>query len=944
MAELCKSFCLCENCEVNISASDLKHNLETTSKGILLDISQKIDFEIEVHRNGMYAVTAFGEPVGERAFCCVELTVGKNESCVFTVVGKDAEKGIGGTSRAIYLSKGKHNMTLMSRGGRGGMILEKINISLAKEKNPNSYKPTDEREFVYYEDRWDKEEHSVYKTIYVSPGGNDLSDGSKDSPFKTLKRAKDEVSACRNAMSGDIVVILKEGCYELSETEIFTPKHGGANGFYVHYRGESKENPSVISGGVRIDGWEKYDDKLWRAPVPADIKHMRNLYINDCPAVRARSKCKYPCDEIYIDKSREETTKRLQYNDRVVDVKLKDGVIVKAENFPKNLSNVSDIEFVWSLIWTRQRTPVKEMKALEDGRILFIMQHDVFNTYHDVAGILPNQGAYFYIENAFEVLDEQGEFYFNREEGYVYYYPRENEDMQSADIFAGKIEGILNVCGTPDQKVKGIIFENLDIKYGAWDYVSEHGGFYVQADAMMEQSSGIHKSFTLPAQINFSHAEKVAVANSQISCLGSTAVCAEDDVSDFKLVGNAIYSISGCGIKVGTAHLPTSPNIKICENIAIENNIFMRIGGEYAGCCAITVYYASGCKIWNNTITDAAYTGISIGWGWGTTDPEKHGGFDVKYNKIIDVMQALNDGSHIYTLGSLRNSEIAYNYMSYTNDLSGGCGVYFDAGSGFINAHDNVIIVQKKSFTASSHHWIHNVNVSHFYANKRAYESPGDIHSIDYEPPVIISEYEPLPKEAQKIYDNSGVYGYQKQLYEDLVCKTKNDNRILSTPRFAFDAERIDKWLDAGDFADDINKGWFKNNPKYYQNVRRMFEGVCMEFVSEKNYWVVNETEKGEWLEYIIDTEKIGKGEYFFDIRCGSEFGPVEPRISIYLDDEPFAVNVEIPKTETYADLKYVKLGKIKLTERTHKMRVNILADGAVYSGFRFHNGLLYEK
>ena len=33
----------------------------------------------------------------------------------------------------------------------------------------------------------------LYRTIYVSPQGNDSADGSKKSPFKTLKRAKEEV-------------------------------------------------------------------------------------------------------------------------------------------------------------------------------------------------------------------------------------------------------------------------------------------------------------------------------------------------------------------------------------------------------------------------------------------------------------------------------------------------------------------------------------------------------------------------------------------------------------------------------------------------------------------------------------------------------------------------------------------------------------------------------
>lgn len=49
-------------------------------------------------------------------------------------------------------------------------------------------------------------ENNVWKNIYVSTLGNDQNDGSENSPFKTVERAKEEVRKISENMSGDIVV------------------------------------------------------------------------------------------------------------------------------------------------------------------------------------------------------------------------------------------------------------------------------------------------------------------------------------------------------------------------------------------------------------------------------------------------------------------------------------------------------------------------------------------------------------------------------------------------------------------------------------------------------------------------------------------------------------------------------------------------------------------
>src|ERR1700722_12943782 len=63
--------------------------------------------------------------------------------------------------------------------------------------------------------------------IVVSPSGDDSGGGTKESPFRTLRRAQQAVREV-NA-DHDVTVELGDGIYRLSEPLIFTALDGGRN-------------------------------------------------------------------------------------------------------------------------------------------------------------------------------------------------------------------------------------------------------------------------------------------------------------------------------------------------------------------------------------------------------------------------------------------------------------------------------------------------------------------------------------------------------------------------------------------------------------------------------------------------------------------------------------------------------------------------------------------
>ena len=97
----------------------------------------------------------------------------------------------------------------------------------------------------------------IYKEIYVSVNGNDLSDGSKNAPFRSIEKAKEYVSTISDDMTGDIVVHVENGTYYLEDTVVFRNEDSGKNGHTIIYKGE---NMPLISGGVRVGAFEETEN------------------------------------------------------------------------------------------------------------------------------------------------------------------------------------------------------------------------------------------------------------------------------------------------------------------------------------------------------------------------------------------------------------------------------------------------------------------------------------------------------------------------------------------------------------------------------------------------------------------------------------------------------------------------------------------------------------
>ena len=83
-------------------------------------------------------------------------------------------------------------------------------------------------------------------------------------------------------MTGDIIITLAGGMYQLTAGLMFNQSDSGQNGYQVIYRNAVGET-AIISGGVPIMNWTLGTNGIWFTPSP--VSDFRQLYVNGQRAV-----------------------------------------------------------------------------------------------------------------------------------------------------------------------------------------------------------------------------------------------------------------------------------------------------------------------------------------------------------------------------------------------------------------------------------------------------------------------------------------------------------------------------------------------------------------------------------------------------------------------------------------------------------------------------------
>ncbi|WP_327003820.1 RICIN domain-containing protein [Dactylosporangium sp. NBC_01737] len=557
---------------------------------------------------------------------------------------------------------------------------------------------------------------AVMQTVYAAPTGTGTACTSAQ-PC-SLTQAQANVRTIVPSMTGDVVVQLAGGTYQLSTPLTFTAADSGTNGNTVVWQAAAGTRP-IISGGQKVTGWTLADSaqNVWRANVGTGFDS-RQLYVDGRIATRARTQ-----------------VNRGDFTVTTTGLTFTNGAL----SYLNNLANKSRVEVESVNSFTDRYVPVQTI-----SNNTLTMQQPAWNNnnwgYDTLAR--PFRAGPMYLVNAREFLDAAGEWYLDTAAGALYYKPLSGQNMATADVQLPRLESLLRVGGTYASPAHHLSFAGLQFSNTSWlqpsgnqGYADQQTGAYAYgtwnrpADALTSCQSGCQLFEAtrpawrqMPAAVQVSAANTISFTGNRYTNLGQVGLGIGNDANahgtgvglgarDVTVTGNTFEYMSAGAVIVGgvqaDAHHPSDSRMTN-SNINVSNNVVHDVATEYRSHVGLLMTYTAGSTMAHNELYNLPYSGIALGYGWGANDA---GGsqdyidrglynYQPRYttatvaannrvtaNYVHDVVQQMTDAGAFYHLSASPGTTVNENYFRNSN---GWLGLYFDEGSRYVSAANNV--------------------------------------------------------------------------------------------------------------------------------------------------------------------------------------------------------------------------------------------------------------
>lgn len=473
--------------------------------------------------------------------------------------------------------------------------------------------------------------------VFVATTGNDHSDGSKEKPFATLERARDEVRALKAAgkAAGGVTVWLGPGVYALATTFKLTAEDSGSKEAPVVYRGMDGADVRLI-GGQQIPAQafkpvadaevlKRLDEAARGKVLQADLKAQGladfgalrpaglELFFQDKPMPLAR----YPNDG--------------WMRIAAVPASPNGGRFTYKDERPARWAQADDLWLhgYWTWDWADSYVKVASLDA-EKKELATKPPHGVYGY---------TAGKRFRALNLLEELDEPGEWYLDRKSGLLYFWP----PMPLTEILPTGLALEGAATQAPVNFVRPVYVSLLDRPL----VVLDNASFVTLRGLTFECVRG--------DAVHITGGSNNLVAGCTLRNIGSLAV---------RVKGGAENGVAGCDIyDTGAGGVDLSggdrKTLASCGNFAANNHIhhYNRWHKTYRPAVLVN---GVGCRVANNLIHDAPHNAILMGGN-------EH---LVEFNEIHHVCTDTGDAGAFY-IGrdwTMRGNIVRFNYF---HDLEG---------------------------------------------------------------------------------------------------------------------------------------------------------------------------------------------------------------------------------------------------------------------------------
>ncbi|NWJ52740.1 MAG: PDZ domain-containing protein [Bacteroidetes bacterium] len=456
-------------------------------------------------------------------------------------------------------------------------------------------------------------------TLYVSPFGNDQAKGTLDQPFASVQKALTKVAEIRkdNPLQ-PISILLRQGTYYLNQSiEITNKEAASKNGTLLI--SAYKDEKVILSGGQQLKlQWEPYKDGVFKAQMEKKL-NFDHFFVDGKPQILAR----YPDYDASI----------LPWHGYAED-------ILSAERL-KSYKHAQGayIHRMHSGLW---------------GSYDFIIDSvDQKGKPFLTGGYQANRNNYGYhpkfgfIENVMEELNAPGEWFYDKENGIIYYKPIAGVVLSKAVFEASFLENILTIKGSRKQPVSNVEVKGITFQHTLRTFMKTH-------EQLLRSDWAIYRQGALLIE----GAEYVSVENCNFEYLGGNAVFINNYNRNVIIKGNHIHDAGATAINlVGSPDAVRSPAFEyrlfvplsemdtligpktpdypaLCN---ITENLIHDIGQIEKQSAGVNLSMTSEITVSHNSIYDVPRAGINICDGtWG--------GHDIAFNDVFNSV--LETGDH----------------------------------------------------------------------------------------------------------------------------------------------------------------------------------------------------------------------------------------------------------------------------------------------------------
>jgi PDZ domain len=271
--------------------------------------------------------------------------------------------------------------------------------------------------------------------LFVSTNGSDDNPGTESRPLRTFHAAQRTVALLKGSTHGSLSVFLGSGTYYLPEPIVFGPADSGEQEAPIEYTSYPGEH-AILSGGNRIEPeWTPFRDGILQTPVPPGT-HTDQLFVNGQRQVLAR----YPNYDL---------------NAKFLNGWAEDAISperVKRWADPRGGYIHALHEYLWgSLDYEITGKDANGNLTYEGG----------WQTNRPA----PMHKEYRYVENIFEELDAPGEWFLDKKQNILYYYPPHGLDLKDAVVEVVRLKHLVEMRGSAQSPVKWIDLRNFTFRH-----------------------------------------------------------------------------------------------------------------------------------------------------------------------------------------------------------------------------------------------------------------------------------------------------------------------------------------------------------------------------------------------------------------------------------------------------------------------------------------------